>query len=188
MLIIAVPIIVTAPDLLEIWLGIVPDYAVDFVRWTMVYLLLNPLSRMLVHAILSEGNIKACQIVVGGTKLMAIPMVYVMLKLGMSPLAGVWANIFLDLVCIVERLYFNHKLLGFDYMQFARSVLLKCAVLFAVSFGLSYMFYRYVTDMFIPSAAASLMLSLMTIWLIGLNKDERQIVIRYLKKIVMSKK
>lgn len=183
MMILAVPIIITAPRLLELWLGEnVPDFTVEFVRWTMVYLLLDSLSRMMIHAILSEGNIKTYQICVGGTKLLAVPMVYVMLRVGMSPMSGIWANIFLEMICLGERLYFNKKLINLDYSKFIRSVVARCLTLLAISLGLSYLFVRFVTDLFIPSVVVTVAVSCIAIWIIGLDRQEHQMILTFIGK------
>lgn len=184
MLLLSVPIIITAPDLLELWLGVVPQYTVEFVRLTMCYLLLDTQSRMLIHAILSEGRIRNYQIIVGVTKLMAIPLVYVMLRAGMSPLAGVWANIILDIVCLAVRIWFSHKLLNLNPVSFICSVLVRCGALFAISLGLSFLFMRYVSDMFILTAVVSFVISVVAVWLIGLSRDEHRVVVDYGRKMM----
>ncbi len=183
MLILTIPIIIAAPRLLDLWLYKVPAYTVPFVRWTMLYLLLDTLTKTLMYAIISQGNIRNYQIIVGGTKLLAIPMVYLMFKLGMSPISSVWANIILEIICIAERLYFSKKRLNFDYLKFIRSVIYKCAIVFALSLGISYLFKHFVTDMLIPTVLCSFIISVLCIWFVGLNNKEHTIVLNYAAKI-----
>ena len=140
MLIFAVPIFITTPQLLELWLGEVPVFSVEFVRWTMIYILLDTLSRMMIHAILSYGQIKVYQLVVGGTKLLAVPLVWFFLKINVNPLWGIWVNIILELICLIERLYYSNKLLSFNFWIFCRDVILICSLLAAVAYSMSALF------------------------------------------------
>lgn len=184
MLILTVPIIVVAPDLLSIWLVEVPDYSVSFVRWTMIYLLLDSFSRMLIHSILSQGNIRNYQIVVGGTKLLAIPIACLCLIIMKNPLIGIWVNILLEFVCLIERLYYNHKLLNYNPRIFIVTVLLKCTVLFALCLLLSFLFAHFITDNFFMLTLFSFIATVIMIYHIGINQHEKIIVFRSVKKIL----
>lgn len=184
MLIFAIPIFITTPQLLKLWLGEVPDFTVNFVRWTIVYLLIDSLSRMMIHALLSYGKIKIYQIVVGGTKLLAIPLVWICLQIDVNPLWGIWVNIILELICLIERLYYSNKLLSFDYRIFCKEVIYICILLGAVSYSISALFVHYLTDNFVVSIIVSFFITLISIWFLGTNKKERSMVIQFVKKKV----
>lgn len=182
MLIFAVPIFITTPQLLELWLGEVPTFSVEFVRWTMIYLLLDSLSRMMIHAILSHGQIKEYQIVAGGTKLLAIPLVWFFLQIDVNPLWGIWVNIILELMCLIERLYYSNKLLSFDYKSFCKKVVLVCVLLSFFAYSISALFVYYVTDDFLASIIVSVFITLLSIWFIGTNSREHAMIIQFVKK------
>lgn len=188
MLLFSVPIIISAPQILEIWLTKVPDYSVLFVRWTFIYLLLDSLSRMMIHAILSEGRIKEYQIVVGGTKLFAIPLVYIMLLLGCNPLAGVWANILLELICLFERMYYSKKLLNLDWKYFIIKVVFRCWVVFILAISIPYLFICFVSQKLLITVAVSLIWTLAVISLTGVDKSERNMMFGLLKKKIVCRR
>ena len=180
MLFFTIPIIVCAPQLLGLWLGTVPDYSVEFVQWTMLYLLLDSLSRLLIHAILSNGDIKIYQIVVGGTKLLSVPFVLLFLLLDLNPLWGIWVNILVEIVCLLERIYYNKKLLKFDYIRFVKDVILRCTFLLVVAFVLSTLFSVYISDNLIVSVVVSVSVTLSIIWLLGTNARERGLILQFI--------
>lgn len=182
MLFFSIPIIVCAPEILELWLGVVPEYAVEFVRWTMLYLLIDSLSRLLIHSILSNGNIKVYQIIVGGTKLLAIPLVWLFLQLDINPLWGVWVNIILEVICLGERLYYNKKFLKFDYRDYMKEVLLQCLFLFCISYVLSKLFVAFISPNFVASLIASIVITSGIIWFLGLNAKEHKIMHDYIMR------
>lgn len=181
MMVFSIPIIINAPRLLSIWLSVVPDYAAAFVRLTMFYLLCDSFSRLLIHAILSQGQIRNYQIVVAGVKLLAVPIVYISLKLGSGPLIGVWINIVLEIVCLVLRLFYTKKLLAFDAFSYLK-IIVKCSGVFVLAFIPAALFYKYISNQLVISGAFSLLLTMGCIWMAGLSPNERGLLLSYIKK------
>lgn len=145
MSVIAVPVFVSCTEVLSLWLSEVPPYGVAFVRCAILYLLLDVQSRLLIHAVLSTGKIRSYQIVTGGTKLLAIPVVYIVLKLGGSPVTGIVVNIVLDIICFALRLFYNNRLLGLPVRPFIHLFFINWAVLLC-SLSLPFIVYHYITS------------------------------------------
>lgn len=180
----AVPLIIATPEVLSLWLVNVPDYTVEFVRWTLVYLLLDSLSRFLINAILASGQIKIYQIVVGGTKLLILPLVYVWLLLGGEPLVGIWANIILEVVCLCLRMYFNCHYNGLSWYAYTAKTILPCWGVFAITIFSAYLIRHYIVGGMIPLVLLSLIMTTLVIVLIGFNKSERQLVFNRIQLFV----
>lgn len=98
MLFFAIPICLEAPKILHLWLGLVPDYAIDFVRLTFATSMTTVLGNTLVTAIQATGKIKKYQIVVSLWGVLSFPMTWLAFKLGASPL---WAYIVYFIVYFV---------------------------------------------------------------------------------------
>lgn len=173
----AVPLIVAAPEVLSIWLVEVPDYTVVFIRWTLIYLLLDSLSRFLITAVLAYGKIKIYQIVVGGTKLLTLPLVYVWLLLGGSPLTGILANIIIEGACLCQRLYFNSKYNGLSWHSYLFNTVFPCWAIFTVTIIPSYLIRLYASTNIFILIVSSLLITTLVICLLGLKRDERQMVL-----------
>lgn len=182
MMFLAVPVIVTAPKILNIWLSEVPEYSVQFVRLTMFYLLLDSLSRLMIHGIVSYGKIKEYQIVVGGTKLLAIPIVFIVINLWVNPVIGVLVNILLEVICLYERLIYSKKLIKFDTFRFVREVLLKCIFVLLISFILPILTLCYLTTNFVIVVFVVFVSVTVSVWFCGINVEERTLVLSYAKK------
>lgn len=176
MAIFTVPIIVSCDELLSIWLVKVPDYTVLFVRWTMVYLLLDVQSKLLTHAVLSTGDIRNYQIVVGGTKLLAIPIVYAVLLCGGTPITGILVNIFLEVICLSLRLYYNKRMLDLPVVAFVKSAFFKCYFVLLAAMVIPYLLYTHIQTALWANLPASLISVMGCIYLLGLNKKERAFV------------
>lgn len=177
------PIIVSCNELLSLWLTSVPDYAVLFVQWTMFYLLLDTQSRFLMHNIMSTGNIRNYQIVIGTTKMLTLPFAYLALVLWGSPLVGILANIVIEIVCMFERLYYNKKQIGLPVIRFLYNAFFKCFAIILLPFMLSMAFHTLVSDNLIINILLSLGLTTLFIFFLGLNRPERQMMLGFVNKI-----
>lgn len=189
MLVVAVPVIVCAPGLLRLWLVDVPELAVLFVRWTMLYLLLDSLSKMLIHSILSKGDIKWYEIWVGGTKLLAIPLTYCFLLGYEVAIVGVWVNILLEFACLIERLYFNSKLLSFDWRMFLRAVLVPCALALGGSLGMAVWLAQFFAGgrMLFPLLVMTTCVTCVCVWFLGVERGERAYVVDCVRARVLKR-
>lgn len=177
-----IPIMVSGNELLSLWLTTVPEYSVLFVQWTMLYLLLDTQSRFLMHNIMSTGKIRNYQIIIGTTKMLTLPLAYIALVFGGSPLVGIFANIVIEIVCMFERLYYNKKQIGLPVLRFLYNALFKCFAIILLPFLLSIAFHAYITDKIIINLLLSLSMTAMFILLLGLNKSERQMLYSYINK------
>lgn len=181
---ISIPLIVETPEVLSLWLVKVPDYTIEFVRWTLVYLLLDSLSRFLIISILAYGQIKVYQLVVGGTKLLILPLVYIWLLLGGSPLTGIWANIILEVVCLCQRMYFNKKYNGLNWLTYIKETVLPCWIVFGIALAVSFIFRIYVSSNVFILTIISILTSFVIITFIGFNHSERQMAYSKVKTVL----
>lgn len=184
MMIIAVPVMMATPDLLHIWLKTVPDYTVEFIRWSLLYLLLDTQSRFHIHAILSVGQIRNYELLVGGTKLLAVPLVLVFLKCNESywnwksaVMIGIWVNIFLEIICFAERLFYNRKQLNFPSGIFLKKIFFPNWFTFAVALIVPWLFYKYVSQNVLLVIMVSLASSILSVAFIGMNGEERKMTV-----------
>ena len=173
----AVPIVINTFPILSFWLKEVPQYAVEFVQWTLIYLLWDTLSRFLINAVLAYGKIKKYQIILGTTKFLALPLTYIWLKLGGSPLVGIWVNIILELVCLFLRFGFNSKYISFPWKRYLTNVVFPCWFVFVFALLLSYWcnMHLHINSLF--SIPLSLAITILTVYCLGLNTTERKTMI-----------
>lgn len=177
----AIPLMVVTPEVLSLWLVDVPNYTVEFVRWTLIYLLLDSLSRFLINSVLAYGQIKVYQLTVGGTKLLILPLVYVWLVLGGSPLVGIWTNIILEVVCLCQRMYFNKRYNGLSWLAYMKKTILPCWFVFLVALSVSFIIRLYVSNNVFILATLSTIVSILIIVYMGFNQTERQLVFQKVK-------
>ena len=169
----SVPILISIHEILDLWLYEVPMYTDVLIFWSFMVMLNESLNRFLINAIMATGKIKTYQIVVAGTKLLVLPITYVVLLCGGDPTSGLVVNFMLDLVCMVERLYYNKKMLAFDVKYFMTHVFFLCWIVFIAATFLPYLFYIYITENILIMLPISVFCSTMSILFVGLKQEDR---------------
>lgn len=125
---IAIPLIVEMPYVLEIWLKIVPEYTVNFTRLVIVICLVYQFSIGLSIPIEAIGRIKLIQIILGGLHMLVIPVAYVMLRLSCSPESVLVMIIIEELTCIVAGLFISKNITGQSIKGFVINTLLPSVI------------------------------------------------------------
>ncbi len=174
MMIFAIPICISTREILSIWLVEVPPYAVELIRWTMAYLLLDTFSRLSIQAINATGNIRNYQLIVGGMKLLALPITYLFLKLGGSPVTGLVVNVGIEVVCLFIRQYFNKKQIDFAVMPFLIDVVLRCVLVFALALVLPSLVFVKITHSLFIIVPLAMLSSVCCIAFFGVTVQERK--------------
>lgn len=183
MMLMAVPIIVYCADILSVWLVEVPDYTVLMVQITFLYLLATTLSRFLIDSVLAYGTIKWFQIILGGIKMMAIPLTWGLIKLTNNPYSGVIIITVLQFACIFGELYFANKYLSVDWKYYLQQVVLRCWLTFACSFLFVYILNKVIELSFYLELPLAFICSLFFVYYIGLNREEKKMVGGLISKI-----
>lgn len=178
-MIMAVPFIVCCESIMSIWLKEVPKYAVGLTILSLIYLLTDTQSRFLINSILANGVIRGLQVTMGSIKLLAIPLTWLFLHYGGTPLTGLVVNIFLQFICLIGELYFCKKYVNLSRVKYVMNIL-RCWFVFFVSLGISYLFIMYISSSLILNLTFSFLLSIMTIYFIGFNKEEKNILVTFI--------
>ena len=184
--ILSLPIIINAPFILKLWLGNYPDYTVSFVRLTLLLSMWESIASPMSTGLLATGKIKWYQICVGGINLLNIPFSYFFLKLGFSPNIVLVVAIFLSQLALFLRLYFMRKLLGFNIKMFITQIYIRILIVSFLSASVSILVHKKMEPNFVGlifTSTVCILITLLTIYVFGCNKTERNIVHVSLKKI-----
>lgn len=186
LLFIAIPAIAETPYILQLWLKTVPDYTVAFTRLALVDAIVCSMAGPLHTLFQATGNIKRYQLIISSILLLNLPISYVFLKLGCKYEVTIIIAIVLSLLAIGARLRLVTKfaainLCGFLYNVAARVVCVSfiCCILLSIPMCvLNEGFTRLLAV--VLTSTISLCLG---IFVFGLDKKEKSIVIGYVNKI-----
>lgn len=93
MMLLSMPICFSAKELLTLWLGIVPPYAVVFLQLIVIQSLFQVFDTTFYYALYAKGQLKENALLSPTVLFLIFPIVYVMFKIGFSPIALSWATI-----------------------------------------------------------------------------------------------
>lgn len=182
----SIPIFLEIETILYVWLGQIPEHTVLFTRLVLVLSLAEIISNALITAQNATGKIRNYQIVVGGTLLMNFPVSYILLRMGCIPETTIIVAIIISQICLYERLLFLRKTVLLPSMKFLFKVYLNVisvTILSAIIPALLYMSIENEICRFFSVCISSVISSGVIIYLIGLDKNERNIVVQQVRKI-----
>lgn len=187
MLVFSLPVMVTTPYLMHLWLGIVPEYCVIFVRMALIYALCETMSGLLVTAMLATGNIRNYQLVVGGIQLTNIPISYICLKNGTPPETIYIVAISLSICSEMARLFMLRKMIHLKVFDFLKQVYFKVILVASTAAVIPVLIHHnidYDLKKFALVCFISLLCTCVSIYCVGLNSDERSLLKLQMQKIV----
>lgn len=129
---IVLPLSFEAYFVLKIWLGIVPDHTVWFLRLIMFIMLTETLANPYIIANQSTGKVKVYQAVCGGLLLTIVPVAYIVLKLGGDPESVYIVHGCIALITQFARVYMMRKLIDLPMLTYFKNVVVPI-VLVAIS-------------------------------------------------------
>ena len=189
MFVFSVPIIFYTPEILNLWLGHYPDHTVIFVRLTLVYGLVTVLSKTLTTEILATGKMRANALIIGGLRILILPLSYLVLWMGYEAYSVYYVLIVIDGISIFTRLYILKDITGVKVMGYVKHVLLPVSLVSIVSFAPCYLIWKQLPGAYhILTILAILTICMIAIAGIGLSSDERQMVMLGINKIIRRKK
>ena len=188
LLLICVPFFINTEQVIQLWLGTVPEYSVEFCRWMLIYCLIDAQQGPLWMAIYATGNIKSYTIWLSALLLINLPLSWVALYIGASP---VWVFIIRDvvnLVAAVVRIIYVKSFIDFPSLQMAKSLVYKLLPTTICALVFSYYISSMMGDglrQFIFTTVISLFITSIFVCFIGFDKSERVLVLNIIKKNIL---
>lgn len=179
MLIISLPVVVETDMILKMWLKIVPDYTVIFLRLLLAIVIIDSVARPLMTAAAATGDVKLYQSLIGGILLSIVPIAYIVLKLGGSPASVYVVHLIICIIAFLTRLWIIKPMIKLSIRHYFSNVILRCALVFIVSSPLS-LLVKHLLPVGIISTimvcVVCVLVASITSYILGLDKGERQFV------------
>lgn len=179
MLIPTIPMYFWCDDVLSLWLDNVPEFAAKFTQMIILYSLIDSLSNPLWISVQASGKVKTYQLWISLVSLMNLPIAYVLLKMGYTPVFVMIAKVIINALIHVGRMIHLKYLIGFSFSRYFKEVL---NVVFVVTLlSLSYPFFTRDASLYIIHIIISVLFTIIIIGVLGLNKAERNFIIEKIK-------
>ena len=173
---IALPILLNAGFLLDLWLKDVPARSEAFVCLALILSMSECISNPLVTLMLATGKIRNYQLVVGGLQLLNLPVSYLILKAGAPPESILLVAIVISQICLFARLFMLHSMTGLSVGKFMIEVYSQILLVMVLAFPAELWLTSFFGDdmfSFIMSCVVSVIVTSSVIWIAGLSSDER---------------
>jgi O-antigen/teichoic acid export membrane protein len=174
---IVLPILFQTEHLLNIWLVEVPPYVVIFTKLLVIESLIRCFMHTIYTTVNATGDIMLFQIVFSGVLLLNLPVSYLFLKAGSSPIIVFYVLILLELIRIVLMfLIVKVKVPQFLLRDFISTVMIKSVFVAVFSFMPPFIAGKYITEAwtsFFVVSALCIVSSSLGIVLFGMNNHER---------------
>ena len=191
MLIFAIPIIFLTPQILTLWLKNYPQDAVIFVQLTLVYSMITVLSTPLTTIILATGQIRSNALIIGGLRLMILPLSYIVLSIGYPAYSVYFVLIFIDSLSIFTRLYILKSIIGIGLMGYMKEVFGYVSLVTIIVVPINYLIIVKLTGS-VPQlllyAVFSFICTIITVAFMGLTRKEKCAIKNLQKKLLKNKK
>lgn len=185
LLLLALPIMMETDYVLRLWLKIVPDHAVNFVRLAIMASLVNIIGKTGYTATLATGTIRRYVLWVTSVGCLVFPITWLVFYLG-APSEATYI-VFIVVYIAVEgtRLWIMKGLLDFPVSKFILEVVVR---IFLVTIA-SVPFPLLIVNLLHPSLyraiitiIVSVISTMLCIYWLGLTRNERQFITTYVKK------
>ncbi|GHV07538.1 hypothetical protein FACS189485_18020 [Spirochaetia bacterium] len=183
----ALPLYVNAGFVLELWLKNVPEYTVIFTKIMLVISLISSVSGPLWAAMQATGDIKRYQIIFNSFMFANLPLSFIFLWLGYSPVWVLIIRLFLDVLAGTWRVFYLRKKINFPILRFLLDVIIPIVVIVVIStLVVTYihtLFAGKLLNLVVSCCVSTLCLGFL-VYFIGLKPSERIGVNKWIKKIL----
>lgn len=182
----SIPLISSIDWILQIWLVTPPPISGTLCVLSLVYIQCNSMSGTLQNVVQATGQVRNYQLLTGTIKLMALPIVYALYLLGFPVYFYLIVLIVVAISVLFAHLYIIKGLLPlYSIKNFLLKVNLPELLAWAGPLTLALFFWRQRTEVLHPIVIIIMMalVSIISMWLVGLNTSERL----WIKNIIYSR-
>lgn len=179
LLMLSLPVMIETDTILSIWLKVVPDYTVPFLRLMLCVTTIDAVANPLMVSAQATGNVRLYQSVVGGILLAILPISYVALRLGGSPVSVFVVHLCVCAVAFTVRLLIIRPMIRLSLRGYVINVIARCAVVAVVSSLLPLCLLVALAECmqsFLVVCIASVLSVAASAYVFGLKRSEQQFI------------
>lgn len=184
MYMIILPVSLEIDYLLEIWLGEYPPYTTSFVVIILINELLNAFRRPRITIFHASGHIKLSNIITGGILFLALPLGYILMKLGYPPTFVFGGMLFTTILADFTNMILLKRYIDYSMIEFWKNVHLRCLFIIASVSLVPILIHNAFDFSFLRLSIvslSSLISSIFIIWYFVIDENERNKIILLLK-------
>lgn len=184
LLLFALPIMLEADYILRLWLGIVPDHTVNFIRLTLIYVLLDAFINPMFTANLASGKLNIYYIPIFINSFSFMFITYFAIRFSQIPESVFLCYLAMTLIGVVIRVFVMKKQVNLPPATYITSAILPAVVVTVFASALP-----IATHLLIQGDIVRLLVTLLVsfastlsiVYFIGITKSEKAFVQKFVK-------
>lgn len=181
------PILIETDYVLQLWLGEYPKYTSDFVRFALLLVLSDIITNPLTTAILATGDIFYYKLIEGTIRLIIVGVVYIGLKLGLSPVGVYIVNLIIVILLYLIKYIIVSSKLRLNNLLYCKNVFLPITIFTLMSVLIFYLFFPMFNLSPILNIVIAVFSVIISILLFGLSKSEKEFIVQIIKTKINEK-
>ena len=170
---------IEADYILKLWLKIVPEHTVAFIRIILCISLVDAIGNPLITAAQANGHIRTYQAVVGGILLGIVPVSYIVLKLGAPPVSVFFVHFIMVVLAHISRVWMIRPMISMRVGEYIVKAILPLLYVCIPAVLISVAAFCVIPTGFLGfitvCLVCALSVSTFTYWL-GFDQHEREFV------------
>lgn len=187
LLIISLPLCLEIGSILKLWIGQnVPNHASAFIILILLTnAILIPMSSQaaLVHA---SGEMRNYQVIGGVVKFLSVPIAFVLLKMGYAPEWALIMVFLFDAIGLVVGMFIIRSIMPFNIKEYTYKVFVPLIPVAISSFIAGWLLHHFIKNellrVFLVFTICTIV-CVLAVYLIGMNKEEKELI----KRLIVSK-
>lgn len=190
MLVLCIPIYMVSKPLLNLWLGFIPEYAVEFLQWVILTSAIAVFDQSFYTALYAVGNVKLNSIIRACILFVGFGVMYLCFTIGFSPIAcAVVMFMSQFILSFIEKPILLVKIAGYSYKSIFL-IIKDCAKVSLIAWPIPFFFHNWINSSHISiffnfgfQIMVSVFCCLFAIWFWGLDVELREKI----KKLILKK-
>ncbi len=182
---IVLPLYVEMEFLLNLWLGVVPDYAVSFCRVILVTVIVASTGGGMLRLKDALGKIKWFMIIYSFWNFLTLPMGYYLFKLGYPPVTILLLYIISDVLSRISQLVLMKVIYNYDILSFMNDAYIRPLVIVILMVAYIIIYNQFPIQSLlghILGLIITVILGTLLVFFLGLYAIERNKVLSYISK------
>ena len=191
LILMSVPFLVETEHVLALWLGVVPENTVTFLRIILATKIFDSTANAVAVSAQATGQIKYYQIVCGIILFLALPISYFLSKMGYEAKYVLFTHFAISVMTQIARIAFLRKMVALSASDMLAKVYAPCFVVCILSFLTPMIVVNFMSPSLLRMLcvfASSMLGTLVLVFTIGMNENERKIVLEFIRRKLVKKK
>ena len=184
--VLTLPIFYETDFILKLWLSDkVPEHTASFLVITMSVSFLSSLNAAVSAVVHASGKMRNYQVCTALAVLLSVPLAYAMLRMGYSAETALWMSFLAMFLAHIVSLIILKTIVDYSIMDYVRLILWPFALVVAATCWMPYIVHLFVPAgvlRFLLTGFVSVAVVSLAVYLIALNKSERELLGAFLLK------